>query len=77
MLWRPSVAGQVFGVLVSFGAFRTFIWDLGPHVTTTSGAKCSFLFFLMPQRKLLAVTRSVDKALNTEVYLGGFSACLI
>ncbi len=75
MLWRPCVGGQVFGALVSFGAFRTFIWDLGPHVTTISGAKC--LFFLDAPEKLLAVTRSVDKALNTDVYLGGFSACLM
>jgi hypothetical protein len=44
MLWRPCVGGQVLGGLVSFGAFRTFIWDLGPHVTTISGAKCFFFF---------------------------------
>ncbi len=48
----------------------------GPHVTTTSGAKCFFFFFDTPE-KLLAVTRSVDKALKTDVYLGGFSVCLI
>jgi hypothetical protein len=51
LLWRPCVGGQVFGDLVSFGAFRTFIWNLEPHVTTISGAKCfCFLFFLMPQK---------------------------
>jgi hypothetical protein len=35
-----------------------------------------FVFFDAPE-KLLTVTRSVDKALNTEMYLGGFSTCLI
>jgi hypothetical protein len=35
----PVLGGQVFGGLVSFGAFRTFIWDPEPHVTTISGAK--------------------------------------
>jgi len=68
----------VWSVLVLIkSAFRTFIWDSRATCNYYIRCKMFFFFFFDTPEKLLAVTRSVDKALKTDVYLGGFSACLI
>lgn len=69
----PCFGGPVLGVkflgLWSVLVHLGLLFGIWGHLELLHQLQNVFFFFDAPE-KLLAVTRSVDKALNTDVYLG-------